>query len=49
MKKKVLVIADVCRVPSASEWYQSKEFSLFSVAEEKEKFHHAAQKRKAIA
>jgi hypothetical protein len=26
-------------------WYQSEKISLFSVTEEKRKFHHAAEKR----
>jgi hypothetical protein len=32
----------------ASEWYQSEKISLFSVAEKKRKFHHAAEERKTI-
>ena len=32
-------------VMSAPEWYQSEKISLFSVTEEKRKFHHAIEKR----
>jgi hypothetical protein len=32
----------------ASEWYQSEKISMFSVAEKKTKFHHAAEERKTI-
>jgi hypothetical protein len=32
----------------ASEWYQSENISLFSVAEEKREFHHATEERKTI-
>jgi hypothetical protein len=38
--------ADVQVACFASEWYQSKKISLFSVAEKKGKFHHAAEERK---